>query len=136
MKNFKKICYLILISLILIVVNSNKTYAATNPYPKWQTIKGVKTIRCTFYAWQQVYNYTGIALPGFGNAKTWHIYAKKAGYSVGRVPKEKSIVVYTSGTYGHVAWVHNKYGNTGKFYIMQGGATINGEAAGGDRNIS
>ena len=27
--------------------------AASNPFGKWQTINGVTTIRCTYYAWQQ-----------------------------------------------------------------------------------
>ena len=43
--------------------------AATNPYPSSQTFNGVSTIPCTYYAWQQAYNNTGIAMPNFGNAK-------------------------------------------------------------------
>lgn len=37
--------------------------AASNPFGKWQTINGVTTIRCTYYAWQQAYDNTGVALP-------------------------------------------------------------------------
>lgn len=137
MKKYKKIIITAIVLIILLIL-STKSYGATNPYPKWQTIDGHTTIRCTHYAWEQAYKYTGIALPGWGHAKTWYSYAKKAGYSVGRVPKEKSIIVYTSGKYGHVAWVHSKFaegsGYDGAYWVWQGGWILSGKPAGGNRN--
>lgn len=84
----------------------NNVYAISNPYGKYQDLYGEKTIRCTWYAWQQVYDNLNIALPGWGNAQTWYNSAISSGYSVGKEPKANSIVVYSSSDgYGHVAYV-------------------------------
>ncbi len=84
----------------------NNVYAISNPYGKYQDLYGEKTIRCTWYAWQQAYDNLNIALPGWGNAQTWYNSAISSGYSVGKEPKANSIVVYSSSDgYGHVAYV-------------------------------
>lgn len=55
---------------------------------------------CTWYVAQKVY------VPWGGNAGTWLYHAKAAGYSTGKTPRAKSIVVTTENRYyGHVAWV-------------------------------
>ena len=80
--------------------------AAANPYGKYQDLYGVKTVRCTWYAWQEAYNNAGVALPGWGNAQTWYNLAAQAGFSVGQVAKANSIAVWSSNdAYGHVAYV-------------------------------
>ncbi len=96
--------------------------AASNPYGKWQTINGVTTVRCTYYAWQQAYDNTGVALPMLGNGCQWYDNAKKAGYSVGTIAKAKSIAVWgscTNNSYGHVAYVVSVNGS--KMTVNEGG---------------
>ena len=100
---FFKYLFVISFSLFFLVLGVS---AASNPYGKYQTLYGVKTIRCTWYAWQQAYDNGGVTLPGWGNAQTWYNSAIKAGYSVGKVAKPNSIVVFSSlDGYGHVAYV-------------------------------
>ena len=93
--------------------------AVQNVYPKWQTIDGVTTIRCTYYAWQEAYERTGVALPNFGNGGSWYNAAKNAGYDVGTEARANSIAVYRGSTYGHVAYVVSVDGD--KMTLNQGG---------------
>ena len=103
MKFFKKNFLLILICFLSFTLSVN---AATNPYGKYQDLYGVKTVRCTWYAWEQAYTNAGVALPGWGNAQTWYNSAAMAGYSVGKEAKANSIAVWSSSDgYGHVAYV-------------------------------
>ena len=103
MKFFKKNFLLILICFLSFTLSVN---AATNPYGKYQDLYGVKTVRCTWYAWEQAYINAGVALPGWGNAQTWYNSAAMAGYSVGKEAKANSIAVWSSSDgYGHVAYV-------------------------------
>ena len=103
MKFFKKNFLLILICFLSFTLSVN---AATNPYGKYQDLYGVKTVRCTWYAWEQAYTNAGVALPGWGNAQTWYNSAAMAGYSVGKEARANSIAVWSSSdSYGHVAYV-------------------------------
>ena len=103
MKFFKKNFLLILICFLSFILSVN---AATNPYGKYQDLYGVKTVRCTWYAWEQAYTNAGVALPGWGNAQTWYNSAAMAGYSVGKEAASNSIAVWSSSdSYGHVAYV-------------------------------
>lgn len=103
MKFFKKNFLLILICFLSFTLSVN---AATNPYGKYQDLYGVKTVRCTWYAWEQAYINAGVALPGWGNAQTWYNSAAMAGYSVGKEARSNSIAVWSSSdSYGHVAYV-------------------------------
>ena len=103
MKFFKKNFLLILICFLSFTLSVN---AATNPYGKYQDLYGVKTVRCTWYAWEQAYTNAGVALPGWGNAQTWYNSAAMAGYSVGKEARSNSIAVWSSSdSYGHVAYV-------------------------------
>ena len=104
MKFFKKNFLLILtICFLSFTLSVN---AATNPYGKYQDLYGVKTVRCTWYAWEQAYTNAGVALPGWGNAQTWYNSAAMAGYSVGKEAAANSIAVWSSSdSYGHVAYV-------------------------------
>jgi len=114
---------------VLILISSYVTvFAAENPYPYYQTIDGVQTVRCTYYAWQQAYNNTGVALPNFGDAGTWYSDAANAGYSVGSEARAKSIAVWSGGTYGHVAYVVSVSGD--KMTVNEGGQFYNGKVYG------
>lgn len=96
----------ILFFLILFFSFITLSHASANPYGKYQDLYGVKTVRCTWYAWQEAYNNAGVALPGWGNAQTWYNLAAQAGFSVGQVAKANSIAVWSSNdAYGHVAYV-------------------------------
>ena len=98
----KKILFFLIIFFGFIPLSN----AAANPYGKYQDLYGVKTVRCTWYAWQEAYNNAGVALPGWGNAQTWYNLAAQAGFSVGQVAKANSIAVWSSSdAYGHVAYV-------------------------------
>ena len=86
--------------------------ALSNPYGKYQSLYGITTVRCTWYAWQQAYEHTGVALPGWGNAQTWYNSAINAGYKVGSEAKPNSIAVWSSSDgYGHVGFVVSVEGN-------------------------
>ena len=103
----------IFITIIAFFLFLTPISAATNPYGKYQDLYGVTTVRCTWYAWEQAYKNTGVALPGLGNAQNWYANAKKQGYSVGREAKPRSIVVWASEDgYGHVGYVVSVDGNT------------------------
>ena len=129
---YKKVICLILCICFLMVPIEYQVSAATNPYGQWQTISGVTTIRCTYYAWQQAYNNTGVALPNFGNAINWYNGAKNAGYSTGTTAKAKSIAVWsTVNGYGHVGYVVSVNGskmtvNEAGLTNAQGTAPLNG----------
>lgn len=104
---------ILFITIIMFFLFLTPTLAATNPYGKYQDLYGVTTVRCTWYAWEQAYKYTGVALPGLGNAQNWYANAKKQGYSVGREAKARSIVVWASEDgYGHVGYVVSVDGDT------------------------
>ena len=108
----KKIFRFILSLFITFLFAIPHVYAASNPYGKYQTLYGVKTISCTWYAWQQAYEHTGVALPGWGNAQTWYNSAINAGYKVGSEAKANSIAVWSSSDgYGHVGFVVSVDGN-------------------------
>lgn len=97
--------------------------AVSNPYPTSQTVGGVYTIPCTYYAWQQVYNNTGKVLPAWGNAINWYNNAANAGYSVGSTPRANSIAVWeiSGHSYGHVAYVTSVSGSG--MTVNEGGRT-------------
>lgn len=91
---------------------TSNVYAASNPYGKYQSLYGITTVRCTWYAWQQAYEHTKVALPGWGNAQEWYNSAISAGYKVGSEAKPNSIAVWSSSDgYGHVGFVVSVDGN-------------------------
>lgn len=127
MKKINLLLFIILISLFI-----PNAYAATNPYGKYQELYNIKTVRCTWYAWQQAYENTGVALPGWDNAQTWYNSAKQAGYSVGKEAKPNSIAVWSSiDGYGHVGYVVSVEGdymttNEGGMVTEENEGIING----------
>lgn len=125
----KKFNLLFIVCIILFVPN---VYAASNPYGKYQELYNIKTVRCTWYAWQQAYENVGVALPGWDNAQTWYNSAKQAGYSVGKEAKPNSIAVWSSiDGYGHVGYVVSVEGdymttNEGGMVTEENEGIING----------
>ncbi len=108
----KKISKLIVFLTILTFCFTSSVQAASNPYGKYQSLYGVTTVRCTWYAWQQAYEHTGVALPSWGNAQTWYNSAINDGYKVGSEAKPNSIAVWSSSDgYGHVGFVVSVEGN-------------------------
>lgn len=87
--------------------------AAGNPYSYTQTVGGVVTRPCTWYAWQCAYDRLGIALPKWGDAINWLSGARNSGYQTGNTAAVNSIAVYSepSHSYGHVAYVTAVNGN-------------------------
>ena len=115
MKRFAR--FLVVIVLLGCFSTSFCVAVATNPYGYWQTYtyNGVqyKTVRCTWYAWQQAYDRLGVALPGWGNGGTWLGSAKAAGYPTGSDARPNSIAVWEQpGAWGHCAFVVSVEGNT------------------------
>ncbi len=103
MEFLKKNFLLLLIGFLVLMFD---VHAASNPYGKYQDLYGVKTVRCTWYAWQQAYDNAGVVLPGWGNAQTWYNSALSDGYAVGQEARANSIAVWSSNDgYGHVAYV-------------------------------
>lgn len=101
----------------------NTVNAETNPYNKMQTIEGVTTVSCTWFAWQEAYERIGVELPRWGNAVNWYERASLAGFSVGSIAKTNSIAVWqnSNNVYGHIAYVTNVNGTT--MTINEGGLT-------------
>ena len=115
----KKRILTILLTLVLsmsfvpLIDGVGNVYAAGNPYSGGNS-------NCTWTAWQQAKDNTGVELPGWGNAGTWYNSAINAGYSVGGTPRAKSIAVY-SGNPGHVAYVADYNSGTNQIYVKEGG---------------
>ena len=107
----------------------DKKIIANNPYPKTQTINNVTTYPCTLYVWQRIYDDHGISLPEWGDAKDWLAGAQGAGFETGTTPRPNSIVVYSGGTYGHVAYVTDVYGS--KMTVDEGGRSKWASTTGG-----
>lgn len=90
------------------IVTLGNTGSGDNPYSGgWSN--------CTYGAWQAAYDYTGIALPNFGNAYSWINSANANGYSTGYVPAVGAIAVYRN----HVAYVTEVSGDS--VHIVEGG---------------
>ena len=125
----------IAITIMMASLSPLSVSAASNPYPSSQTFNGVRTIPCTYYAWQQAHDNTGVAMPNFGNAKNWYTSAQNNGYSTGTTPKTKSIAVWTNSGYGHVAYVVSVNGS--KMTVNEGGMyNTDGSACNGNGIIN
>jgi len=92
----------------MMAAHISAAYAASNPFA-WGW--------CTWYAWQRAYDKWGTDVPCRGNANVWHTQARNANWPVDSTAKSDSIAVWTSGQYGHVAYVE-KVGD-GRIYISE-----------------
>ena len=122
-REIKYVFSLCIVILTLLAIDINAVHAASNPYPTTQDVDGDGNyeIPCTYFAWQQVYENLGIALPAWGNAVNWWQSAMNAGYAVGSEPRAGAIAVWSGDTFGHVAYVVSGSGNT--FVVNEGGRT-------------
>ena len=113
----------VIFAVIFFASNVQGVYAASNPYPTTQNVDGDEwyEIPCTYFAWQQVYENQGVALPAWGNAGNWWQAAINAGYATGSEPRAGAIAVWSGDTYGHVAYVTSGSGST--FTVNEGGRT-------------
>ena len=68
--------------------------------PLWPMYNG----QCTWYCWARANQLFGVSMPT-RNAKYWYELAKNMGFKVGNTPSKNSIMVQTSSTFGHVAYV-------------------------------
>ncbi len=115
-KNF--LLVLLLFSLLFLP----SVEAVSNPYGKYQDLYGEKTVRCTWYAWQQAYDNLGVVLPRWGNAQTWYNSAISDGFKVGKEARANSIVVWSSNdSYGHVAFVVSVDQENNSMIVNEGG---------------
>ena len=93
-----------------------------NPYEnyKYATDPNGYWANCTYWAWQYAYEYDGVALPTWGDARYWYGGASGT-YPCDKTPSAHSIMCTGSGTYGHVAYVTDYDSANGRVYIKQGG---------------
>ena len=108
-------------AFVQIISGADEVQAAGNPYDPNATDTAGNWANCTYWAWQLSKDNTGVELPKWGNAGTWYNSARNAGYSTGTTPRAQSLIVYSSGTYGHVGYVSDYNGSTGQIYIKEGG---------------
>ena len=60
---------------------------------------------CTSYAGYKAYEYYGIQISSWGNAKYWGNSALAAGYTYDSTPEAHTVGFSTAGIYGHVVWI-------------------------------
>jgi surface antigen len=78
---------------------------------------------CVFYALDRFKKFTGVYPKAFGDAKYLASSAASNGWSVGKVPRVDSLVVFQPGQngagaqYGHVAWVEQVSGD--RIYVAE-----------------
>lgn len=60
---------------------------------------------CTSYAGYKAYEYYGVQISSWGNAKYWGNSALAHGYTYDSTPEAHTIGFSTAGVYGHVVWI-------------------------------
>lgn len=60
---------------------------------------------CTSYAGYKAYEYYGVTISSWGNAKYWGNSALAHGYTYDSTPEAHTVGFSTAGTYGHVVWI-------------------------------
>lgn len=66
---------------------------------------------CTWYAYERRAQMGRPVGSFWGNANTWAVYARAAGYPVNRTPAQGAVLVDTAGYFGHVAVVESVAAN-------------------------
>ncbi len=74
---------------------------------------------CTWYAYERRAQMGKPVGSFWGNANTWGIYARSAGYLVDKNPSYGAVLVDTAGYYGHVAVVESVNPETGDVTISE-----------------
>ena len=126
----KLLSVVLIISILLSLLAGFPITVYANPYIRDVTWNG-KWANCTYWAWQYAYEYDGVALPKWGDAKYWYDGASST-YPCDKTPAAHSIMCTGSGDLGYVAYVTDYNSATGKVYIKQGGVegTIDGRSEG------
>ena len=74
---------------------------------------------CTWYAYNRRAELGRPVGSYWGNANTWAVYARAAGYPVDRTPAAGAVLVDTAGYFGHVAVVESVDPSTGAVTISE-----------------
>ena len=84
-------------------------------------------LRCTYVAWHEAKSRLGIELFNrqnlWGHAGSWAQGAKNSGYQTGSTPAVNSIICWSGGAWGHVAFVTEVSGST--ITVVEGGYGTN-----------
>lgn len=75
------------------------------------TVIGGYVCQCTSYAGWKAYEYYGVVINSWGNARTWGSGAIASGYKVSNTPAAHTVGYSSSGVYGHVVWVESVNNN-------------------------
>ena len=67
--------------------------------------------QCTSYAGWKAYEYYGVVINSWGNAKTRGSGAVASGYKVSSTPAAHTVGYSTAGVYGHVVWIESVNNN-------------------------
>ncbi len=85
---------------------------------QWRDDYGYQ-LRCTYVAWHEAKSRLGIKLTNWGHAGSWVESGRKAGYQTGSTPAVNSIICWSEGVWGHVAYVTEVRGST--ITVIEGG---------------
>jgi uncharacterized repeat protein (TIGR02543 family) len=134
MKSIRIVAFVVLLALVALFASSALAFAARtvpplqtnpgwdyfiygssiNPYPGGlYRGDGVYYGNCTWYAFGRAWEVFGTrpnGLAGLGDAGSW--YNSVRSYSKGTTPQAGSIVCWSGGNYGHVAFVEEVYSDT------------------------
>lgn len=66
---------------------------------------------CTWFVWARAYEKWGIELPMRGHAGTWYDPQRFSNFTHSSTPRADSIAVWSSGEFGHVAYVEEVRGD-------------------------
>lgn len=86
-------------------------YAASCPQQNWRYTGAVvlayggALCECTSYAGWKTYEFYGVAVGAWGDAKYWGVSAAARGYRVDSNAEAHTVGYQTSGTWGHVVWI-------------------------------
>lgn len=75
------------------------------------TVIGGYVCQCTSYAGWKAYEYYGVVINTWGNARTWGSGALASGYKVSSTPAAHTVGYSSAGIYGHVVWVESVNSN-------------------------
>lgn len=75
------------------------------------TVIGGYVCQCTSYAGWKAYEYFGVVINSWGNARTWGSGAIANGYKVSSTPAAHTVGYSSAGVYGHVVWIESVNSN-------------------------
>jgi len=129
--SFKKEIWVVLIALGVIFSLPLVTLASTSSFSSDKTsalslYTGPVSTTDTYYFGQCTYwaalrrQQTGNPIPNnWGNANTWAVNARLAGYQVDHIPAVGAVMQTTAGPFGHVAFVESVNSGEGSWAISE-----------------